>query len=107
MIKKYRINKPAWFNRYLLFVIFVALFFSSAMTWVEMDPVIDHQKNVDFLRMKTQQGTVTDSTNDSQKTKEIEILPARRDRQTDGIVFGSAFLAVIIIGGVIVNLRGI
>lgn len=107
MIRKSRIIKPAWFNRHLLFVIFVALFFSSAMTWVEMDPVNDHQKNVDLLRMKTQQAAVTDSTNDSQMTKEIEILPARRDRQTDGIVFGSALLAVIIIGGVIVNIRGV
>jgi len=100
-------NKPGWLNRHLLFVIFVALFFSSAMAWVEMDPVVDHQKNVDLLRMKTQQATATDSTNYSQMTKEIEILPARRDRQTDGIVFGSALLAVIIIGGVIVNIRGV
>jgi hypothetical protein len=107
MIKKSRIIKPAWFNHQLLFVIFVALFFSFAMTWVEMDPVVDHQKNVDLLRMKTQQAVVTDSTNDSQKIKEIEILPARRDRQTDGIVLGSALLAVIIIGGVIVNIRDV
>ncbi|MBW6473986.1 MAG: hypothetical protein K0B14_12730 [Anaerolineaceae bacterium] len=105
MIKKSKLNKPGWFNRHLLLAIFVALFFSTAMTWVEMDPVVDHQKNVDLLRMKTQQGAITDSSNESQGMKEIELLPARRDRQTDGIVFGSALLVVIIIGGVIVNIR--
>ena len=106
MIKKSKIFKPGWFNRHLLLALFVALFFSTAMTWVEMDPVVDHQKNVDLLRMKTQQGGITESTNDSQEMNETEILPATRDRQTDGIVFGSVLLAVIIIGGVIVNTKG-
>lgn len=107
MIKRNKMDKPGWLNRHLLFVIFVALFFSSAMVWVEMDPVVDHQKNVDLLRMKTQQAAVSDSTNYSQMTKEIEILPARYDRQMDGIVFGSALLAAIIIGGVIIKIRGV
>lgn len=106
MIKKSKIFKPGWLNRHLLLAIFVALFFSTAMTWVEMDPVVDHQKNVDLLRMKTQPGANTESTNDSQEKNESEILPARRDRQTDGIIFGSALLTIIILGGVIVNIRG-
>lgn len=107
MIKKFKFMKPFWFNRHILFVIFVAFFFSSAMTWVEMDPVVDHQKNVDLLRVKTHQTADTASTNDTQMTKETEILPARNNRQTDGIVFGSALLVVIVIGGVIVNIRGV
>jgi hypothetical protein len=105
MIKKSKISKPGWFNHHHLLAIFVALFFSTAMTWVEMDPVVDHQKNVDLLRTKTQQGIIADSTYKSQGANEIVLLPARRDRQTDGIVFGSALLVVIIIGGVIVNIR--
>jgi len=105
MIKKSKIVKPGWFNRHLLFAILIALFFSTAMTWVEMDPAVDHQKNVDLLRMKIQQEAVTESTIDSQELNEIEILPARRDRQTDGIFFGSALIVVILIAGVIANLR--
>jgi hypothetical protein len=105
MIKKSKIVKPGWFNRHLLFAILIALFFSTAMTWVEMDPAVDHQKNVDLLRMKTQQGAVNQSTIDSQEVNETEILPARRDRQTDGIVFGSALIVVILMAGVIANLR--
>ena len=105
MIKKSKIVKPGWFNRHLLFAILIALFFSTAMTWVEMDPAVDHQKNVDLLRMKAQQEAVTESTIDSQELNETEILPARRDRQTDGIVFGSALIVVILMAGVIANLR--
>lgn len=105
MTKKSKIIKPGWINHHLLLAIFVALFFSIAMTWVEMDPVVDHQKNVDLLRTKTQLGIIADSSNENQGTNDIELLPARRDRQTDGIVFGSALLVVIIIGGVIVNIK--
>jgi hypothetical protein len=105
MTKKSKVDKPGWFNPHLLLALFVALFFSTAMTWVEMDPMVDHQKNVDLLRMKTQLVAIADSSNEAQDLNEIKLLPARRDRQTDGIVFGSALLVVIIIGGVIVNIR--
>jgi len=105
MIKKSKIKKPGWLNRHLLFVVFIALFFSTAMTWVEMDPVVDHQKNVDLLRIKTKQETAIESTFDSQEKIETEILPVMHGRQTDGIVFGSALLVVIIMGGVIANIR--
>lgn len=105
MIKKSKIKKPVWFNRHLLLAVFVALFFSTAMTWVEMDPYVDHQKNVDQLRMKTQLGSNIETKNDYQEKIESVSLLAKRGRQTDGIVFGSALLVVIIIGGVIANIR--
>ncbi len=107
MTNKSKVNKPGWFNTHLLLALFVALFFSTAMTWVEMDPVVDHQKNVDLLRIQKQQATMAASINESQEMKEKQLLPARRDRQTDGIVFGSALLVLIIIGGVIINIRDV
>jgi len=55
--------------------------------------------------MKAQQEAVTESTIDSQELNEIETLPSRCDRQTDGIVFGSALIVVILMAGVIANLR--
>lgn len=105
MTKKSRVNKPGWFNPHFLLALFVALFFSTAMTWVEMDPGVDHQKNVDLLRMKTHQAAIAVSSNETEEMNEVKLLPARSDRQTDGIVFGSALLVVIIIGGVIVKIR--
>ena len=93
------------FHRQIILAIFVALFFSLSMTWVELDPVMDHQKNVDILRLNQQLAQNPDQlmTNSSN----YEIISEQRVRHMDGIVFGSALLVIIIIGGVIANIRNL
>lgn len=84
-------------------MLFVALFFSLSMTWVEMDPVMDHQKNVDILRGRIQKSSIVENVLESELNSEL--IPEKRNRQTDGIIFGSALLAMIIIGGIMANIR--
>lgn len=103
MIKRKITFKPRWLNRPLYFVLFVALFFSLSMTWVEMDPVMDHQKNVDILRGRIQKSSIVENVLESELNSEL--IPEKRNRQTDGIIFGSALLAMIIIGGIMANNR--
>ena len=91
------------FHRQIILAIFVALFFSLSMTWVELDPVIDHQRNVDTLRFNQQQ--LQNPEQFSVTSGETVIINEHRVRQMDGIIFGSALLVVIIIGGVIANIR--
>jgi len=101
--KKLKINKPRWLNHQLVMVFFVALFFSLSMTWVEMDPALDHQKNVDNLRIKMQNASNSELSIQSEIS--LEPIYETRNRQTDGIVFGSSMLVVIIIGGIVANIR--
>lgn len=97
-------NSSNWFYRPLLLVIFVALFFSLSMTWVEMDPINDHQKNLEILR--SNQTQLKEIENDNVvETQGTTIVHKTRVRHTDGIVFGSSVLVVIIVGGVIANIR--
>lgn len=84
-------------------VFIVALFFSLSMTWVEMDPAMDHQKNVDSLRLKMQNASNSELSIQSEIS--LEPISETRNRQTDGIVFGSSLLVVIIIGGIVANIR--
>ncbi len=96
-------NTSNWFYRPLLLTIFVALFFSLSMTWVEMDPINDHQKNLEIIRSnQTQQQEIE---NDVVVVNETPIVHKPRGRQTDGIVFGSTVLVFIIVGGVVANIR--
>lgn len=106
MNRKRKIKFPGWVNRQLLLVVFVALFFSTAMTWVELASNVDHQKNVDILRQNSNITTLEDS-NVTDENNQNDLLPMSSPRQTDGIVFGSALLLIIIVGGVIVNIRNI
>lgn len=93
------------FHRPIILAIFVALFFSLSMTWVELDPVIDHQRNVDIIRSNQQQ--LLNPGQFSATSGEIAIINEQGVRQMDGIIFGSALLVIIIIGGVIANIRNV
>ena len=106
MNRKRKIRFPGWINRQLLLVVFVALFFSTAMTWVELDPSVDHQKNVEILRQNSNI-TITEGSIKPHGNNQNDLFPMSSPRQTDGIVFGSALLLIIIVGGVIVNIRNI
>jgi len=41
------------------------------------------------------------------KSVEVHLVSQGRVRQTDGIVFGASLLVVIIIGGVVANIRNL
>lgn len=99
---KRKINKSGFLHRQLFLVIFVALFFSLSMTWVELDPVIDHQKNVEILRSDPLE--IYGNENLPNNSTEL-VVSEKRVRHTDGIVFGSSILLVIIVGGVLANIR--
>lgn len=103
MSNKIKNKKSSWFYRPLFLAIFVALFFSLSMTWVELDPVIDHQRNVEILR--SGQAQIQEYETDEEKLSENAIHYEKRVRHTDGIVFGSSLLVVIIVGGVMANIR--
>ena len=103
MIKILNSFKPSWLNRPLFLVLFVALFFSLSMTWVEMDPVMDHQENVDILREKMKYSSAVE--NDLETELHSDLIPATTNRQTDGIIFGSALMAMIVIGGIMAKIR--
>ncbi|HSM23994.1 MAG TPA: hypothetical protein VK856_03945 [Anaerolineaceae bacterium] len=100
-----KFTNTSGFHRQIILAIFVALFFSLSMTWVELDPVIDHQRNVDILRSNQQQRLNSDQF--SATSGETVIINEQRVRQMDGIIFGSALLVIIIIGGVIANIRNV
>ncbi len=106
MIHKSKKIFTAFMNRHLLLAVFVALFFTMAMTWVEMDPFVDHQRNVDFLRQNSQPVN-SESTTGVVNLDQANLVSMNFGRQTDGLVFGSALLVVIIVGGVIINIRNI
>lgn len=105
MREKRKNIKSGWLYRQLILAIFVALFFSLSMTWVELDPVMDHQKNVEILRSDQLQTYSSDDFNDM--SGEYHLVSQGRVRQTDGIVFGASLLIVIIIGGVVANIRNL
>jgi len=94
--------KSGWLYRQLILAMLVALFFSLSMTWVELDPVMDHQKNVEMLRLNQGQTFSSDDFNDM--SGEQYLVSQGRVRHTDGIVFGASLLVVIIIGGVVAKI---
>jgi len=107
MKRLFNLLRTGWVGRYLLFAVFIAIFFSSAMTWVDLDPLTNHQMNVDLLRHKK---VHDEATCTNIKIHEMELEQSQLaigNRQTDGIVFGSAVLVVIIVGGVVTNIRRI
>jgi hypothetical protein len=101
--EKEKTSKSGWLYRQLVLAIIVALFFSLSMTWVELDPVMDHQKNVEMLRSDQGRTLINDGLND--KSDEIQLVSQRNVRHTDGLVFGASLLVIIIIGGVVANIR--
>ncbi len=105
MREKRKNIKSSWLYRQLILAILVALFFSLSMTWVELDPAIDHQKNVE--RLRSNQGQTFSSSDLIDKSVEVHLVSQGRVRQTDGIVFGASLLVVIIIGGVVANIRNL
>lgn len=105
MTEKNKSIKSAWLYRPLFLAIFVALFFSLSMTWVELDPVMDHQKTVEMLR--SNQGQTINSDDLTDTNDNLPLVSQKRVRHTDGIIFGSSLLVVIIIGGVLANIRNL
>ncbi len=92
-------------SRQLLFVLIIVFFFSSAMTWVELDTSIDHQKNVDILRDRVKQEALISRNGPNSNINLEDLNPSISIRQTDGMVFGGALLVVIIVGGVVANIK--
>ncbi len=105
MREKRKNIKSGWLYRQLILAMIVALFFSLSMTWVELDPVMDHQKNVEILRSEKGQTFSNDDFNEM--IGEHHLASQGRVRHTDGIVFGASLLVVIIIGGVVANIRNL
>jgi hypothetical protein len=92
-------------DRQILFLLIVVFFFSTAMTWVELDTSVDHQKNVDILRNRVKQEAMISHSDSYPDLNLEELNPYISVRQTDGMVFGGALLVVIIISGVIANIK--
>ena len=92
-------------NRQILFLLIIVFFFSTAMTWVELDTSIDHQKNVDILRNKVKQEALISRNGPNPDVNLEDLNPSISVRQTDGMVFGGALLVVIIVGGVVANIK--
>ena len=102
-IQVYYQKKPDWINRQLLMVLLVSLLFSMAMIKVDMAPGLEPKRieKINSTNVQQENESAANSIIQSKDDKSIE----NRNRQTDGILFGSSMLVLIIMGGVMMNIR--